>query len=488
MASDPSTKPDSAVPELLEPDTTLGAEGSADTPMFLSTTQHLVLWDAVASNMFTVSLTPYSDKGFFVANGAWTCYRRNYFQIAVSFTVKSSNGKPVEEDTEFYVNVNGHLERVSNFKVGLDSKCGTEKKVPLVQCSAKREKGCQVEPPLVLITPTLPGQGKQIKLTSKATYKRLQFKASTSTSTSKRSMAQQHFNITCDLIVTTEKGTTITLATCESVDLTVRSKSSVHYGDGSENGPAGSQNPSPSPSPAPSFTGMANARFEPYGSYRDQDTLSPFSPRSNFHGMNSVAYQPSPAGCLYHSEDQFSPFIDFTSMSLRNADSPMPQFTSMATAQGYNGYTGTGFSSYATAGPVDLGFANPIAGFDSLAAELFNPTDGPNTADPQILPATHDEFPSFASSLEPAPYVVPSSLDEFAPVVDPHITAQLLDFGGHVNQFPQTLGNGFPMKNGLEGIMIPNISFADVVSPVSAGPMSSGDTKQDSIDKFINSI
>ncbi|KAF2203826.1 p53-like transcription factor [Delitschia confertaspora ATCC 74209] len=96
------------------------------------------------------------DKGFFVSSDAvWTCYRRNYFAVTVSFTLNPhiANGR-------LYLNHAGKPEQIQAFAVQLSAAVdGTGgKSIELIQHTPKRDKGPQMTLKKELLAPTPPGK------------------------------------------------------------------------------------------------------------------------------------------------------------------------------------------------------------------------------------------------------------------------------------------------------------------------------------------
>lgn len=104
------------------------------------------------------------------------------------------------------------------------------KKVDLIQCTPKREKGYQTEPKPISVVPL---SRKETAIAARteaiAVFKRLQFTSSTSSAAKKRAISHQHFSLVIELIAITECGDSVLIASIESFPLTVRSRSSIHY-------------------------------------------------------------------------------------------------------------------------------------------------------------------------------------------------------------------------------------------------------------------
>ncbi|OUM57066.1 hypothetical protein PIROE2DRAFT_25705, partial [Piromyces sp. E2] len=101
------------------------------------------------------------DRGFFLSEDIWICYRRNYFQIKSYFNI-IEHGKNVPEIIDFpnslsniYVELPDRgMCKIINFYIGIEAvvtRCNT--KVEIVQHTAKRDKATQKIPEIKLIYP-----------------------------------------------------------------------------------------------------------------------------------------------------------------------------------------------------------------------------------------------------------------------------------------------------------------------------------------------
>ena len=381
---------------------TSSMQASASAEFFEGTSQFLALFNQECTRMDSVHISAQTDKGFFKdKNNVWTCYRRNYFQLCLSFSLKSDSTQAPMLNEPLFVMSQGKLCRIINFRFRIYSKladgatatANADKKVGLVQCTAKREKGDKLCPPQIIVTPSTSDTAATDNVASqnsRAVYKRLQFRSSTSPSTTKRSSSssQQFFILVAELRSTTDTGDDLLVASCQSAALIVRSKSAAFYEkeyfnvksivtDNASLLALNSQNPTPSPSPAISFTGMTSGRFN----LQHQESCL-FSPQASI--SNQLQYQSSPAG-FYSDFDAFSPlspFVNFSCLTLRNHNSPNPAMMMMGSANAIAGNPGNnGFyndNALSSAGvPVDLGFIAPVANFDDLLMNvpLISTTD-----------------------------------------------------------------------------------------------------------------
>lgn len=172
------------------------------------------------------------DRGFFLADNDWTCYRRNYFQVSGAFAIHGLNHYYADQETQCLVQVDGHFFPVHNFSMNISARVSnSDKKIELVQHTPKRDKGPQSTPIAKLIMP-----GGNLSMSSVGanqsivTFERIQFKTATANN-GKRRAAQQYYEIVVDLYANCNKGESVRVATCTSAALVVRGRSPGHYAD-----------------------------------------------------------------------------------------------------------------------------------------------------------------------------------------------------------------------------------------------------------------
>jgi meiosis-specific transcription factor NDT80 len=114
---------------------------------------------SISSDGVTVvpSIDAKIEKGFFLSpDQVWTCYRRNYFAVNVSFGLApwtpnarlyldQGNGKPAEQIQSMAVSL----------AAAVDGSAG--KTIELIQHTPKRDKGPQLPMKKELLAPTAPG-------------------------------------------------------------------------------------------------------------------------------------------------------------------------------------------------------------------------------------------------------------------------------------------------------------------------------------------
>ena len=276
-----------------------------------------------------VELQAKIDKGFFQTDPEqdWTCYRRNYFSVACSYSLKPHYNPSSEP---LYLG----RDRIQAFAMCISARVDGEegKVIDLVQHTPKRDKGPMGRPEKIKLMPhpsgTLgiyeagSGISPSSQLTSPdyepvyapsaptqphsqtmATFDRIQFKNATANN-GKRRAAQQYFHIMVELFADVPNsqssvGSWVKIATRISAPMVVRGRSPGHYsedrrssstsmgpgGGGSSGDSAGSQGGSnPGGQPGAMRGGMAGLPFSQssrvgsgaYRSHRDsqQDSLS----------------------------------------------------------------------------------------------------------------------------------------------------------------------------------------------------------------------
>ncbi|KAJ3364956.1 hypothetical protein GGF32_000614 [Allomyces javanicus] len=150
---------------------------------------------------YTLRVDARMDKGFFVANELYTCYRRNYTQLSACFAVQSapSIGHPLDVPCLVEVvdpNTGAAAWKVAEqFQLGIVAHVqGENRPVDLVQMTAKRDRGPQLAPAMRPCRPggrLLPVSGLH-QLQTVAVFERIQFKAATANN-GRRKHPQQCF-------------------------------------------------------------------------------------------------------------------------------------------------------------------------------------------------------------------------------------------------------------------------------------------------------
>jgi meiosis-specific transcription factor NDT80 len=132
--------------------------GANESPPFnAQETYHTIMCEGVS---IVPTIEAKIEKGFFLSgDDVWTCYRRNYFAVNVSYTLNpwtnannsrlyldQGNGKPQEPIQSMAVSL----------AAAVDGSAG--KTIELIQHTPKRDKGPQLEMKKELLAPTPPGK------------------------------------------------------------------------------------------------------------------------------------------------------------------------------------------------------------------------------------------------------------------------------------------------------------------------------------------
>jgi len=214
------------------------------------------------------------DKGFFLADKEWTCYRRNYFSTVTSFSLTPYIPNVA---TELKLTGSRSAMTVVGFAMSLSAVVSDNDQhtIELIQHTPKRDKGPVNAPRTVpmmakqdsnhhhvnfysgpssmnqsiypdgWVPAEAGGNGPQTEYT----FERIQFKQATQNN-GKRRAAQQYYHLVIDLYANTgsiERPQWVRVAFRKSAKMIVRGRSPGHYqGDrrNSSNGPSGSAGPS----------------------------------------------------------------------------------------------------------------------------------------------------------------------------------------------------------------------------------------------------
>ncbi|ORX49248.1 hypothetical protein BCR36DRAFT_583851 [Piromyces finnis] len=207
-------------------------------PPFSGTIQVLPIFNLDKSKSFKIDLQAKVDRGFFLNEGIWICYRRNYFQVKTFFNL-IEHRKNIPERNELPHSINNiyvelpdrGISKVINFYVGIEAiitRCNG--KVEIVQHTAKRDKASQKSPGLRLIYPggDLSSYNHSLEQNTIVLYERLQFRKATSNN-GKRATSQQFYSVVVKLYGQLVDGENIPIAYIESSPIVVRGRSPGHY-------------------------------------------------------------------------------------------------------------------------------------------------------------------------------------------------------------------------------------------------------------------
>lgn len=245
------------------------------------------------------------DRGFFLADNDWTCYRRNYFQVSCAFSISGLNSPNPYYDPhhphhhhphhhyepQCYIQLDGMFIPVRQFSLNISARVSnSDKKIDLVQHTPKRDKGPQNTP---VPKPVLPGGNVNLSAVGAnqniATFERIQFKTATANN-GKRRAAQQYYvcivDLYCDVVTENGLHRQIKIATCQSAPLVVRGRSPGHYSDNN-------QLQSSNPSSASSLQQPPPLSHLPTTTNRLLNH-PPLPPPNNNNPNNSLMTQPPP--------------------------------------------------------------------------------------------------------------------------------------------------------------------------------------------------
>ena len=236
--------------------------GSHNVPPFEATKNIYPLTNTKGHTVVT-EINAKIDKGFFKADQDWTCYRRNYFSVACSYTLTPTTD--MTNDRLYLYRVHNAPEKVENIHVCITAKVDGEdgKVIDLVQHTPKRDKGPMSAPEMIKLLPNQsgllpsysgsssglspnpqlssdyegfyagsPSQGQNQVV---ANFDRIQFKKATANN-GKRRAAQQYFHIVVELFAEVPKNKSsenqcIKIASRISAPMVVRGRSPGHYQD-----------------------------------------------------------------------------------------------------------------------------------------------------------------------------------------------------------------------------------------------------------------
>ncbi|KAJ2503358.1 hypothetical protein GGH96_000379 [Coemansia sp. RSA 1972] len=200
------------------------SRGHAERAFFRRVRQERELSGSDGTSRLTVRMHPQVDRGFFISDSDWTCYRRNYFQVSCMFTLSGATA----ESPVYVVGDNG-LQLVQQFRIGIGARVsGNSGGVELVQHTPKRDKGPQMTPepqPVRRSDSGLVDVGSSV-----ASFERLQFKTATANN-GKRRAAQQYYVLELTLLADCVDGSHVRVASTESPPIVVRGRSPGHYAD-----------------------------------------------------------------------------------------------------------------------------------------------------------------------------------------------------------------------------------------------------------------
>jgi meiosis-specific transcription factor NDT80 len=253
----------------LDPGSRHSSMGAQDGPPFEDTK---VIYPVVTARnqQVTPKIEAKIQKGFFKVDHKWTCYRRNYFTVSCSFSLKPATYEP-----QFYLQRHSHQqhEPINAFAMQISAKTAVVNNQEselrnLVQHTPKRDKATESVPGKVILQPAQPsimtnpgsyhgsstmygappnvppgmmvdnypqhyGSAQQQGPPQSHTFERIQFQKATANN-GKRRAQQQYFHVVVELFADVgRQGDTqwVKIATAQSHPMVVRGRSPGHYKD-----------------------------------------------------------------------------------------------------------------------------------------------------------------------------------------------------------------------------------------------------------------
>jgi hypothetical protein len=226
------------------------------------------------------------DRGFFLADNDWTCYRRNYFQVSGSFSLEGVSVLYEGQELPCLVkDEHGNMNPVQDFMLGI---CGRlsdcDKAIPLIQHTAKRDKGPQTTPQPKVVRP-----GGNVSFSSVSssqtvvTFERLQFKTATANN-GKRRAAQQYYVIVFELLAKLTSGHIVPIASSKSAPVVVRGRSPGHYAESDSSNGSGRM---------ASSHNLGVVRHHPYAAPPGHSAVAVAANTAPYPGANTDMFQPN---------------------------------------------------------------------------------------------------------------------------------------------------------------------------------------------------
>ncbi|EWC47226.1 hypothetical protein DRE_03345 [Drechslerella stenobrocha 248] len=232
-----------------------GSHQASGPPLFDTETIHKILTGD--GHIIRPEIHARVDKGFFLSDNDWTCYRRNYFSVGCSYSLQ-----PHPPNNIYLQRHMSGLEPIHAFAVKISAAVdgGGGKPVELVQHTPKRDKGPQMQPSLIKLIPQSANSpyggglsSSLVKQTSdydygyphshmphqplnQAVYDRIQFKSATANN-GKRRAAQQYYHLVVELYAEVmgapgePESSYVLVAKRISAPMVVRGRSPGHYVD-----------------------------------------------------------------------------------------------------------------------------------------------------------------------------------------------------------------------------------------------------------------
>ena len=339
-------------------------------PPFEKTQISVPIVDAKGSQVFP-ELHAKIDKGFFKADQDWTCYRRNYFSVASSYSLKPTY-MPGSDSLYIQRSNGANTEPVTALAICITARVSGDdaKPIDLVQHTPKRDKGPLGRPQKIKLMPcpsgssgvysepSGPSPSSQLSPDYESSYAasspnspqnptlasfdRIQFKNATANN-GKRRAAQQYFHIVVELFAQVSGGQSSEIqwtkvASRTSAPMVVRGRSPGHYqddrrGSSTNMGPgSGSGGDSAGGPRDPTANGTS-------GPSRSGLPVIPFSSSSRLGGSTYMSHHASldqsPPGS---SSSGSSNYNSDPGLAIERPDAPMPSPEEVTNIEEYDGY------------------------------------------------------------------------------------------------------------------------------------------------------
>ncbi|KAM3581610.1 hypothetical protein VKS41_005776 [Umbelopsis sp. WA50703] len=302
------SEPSSAWPDYMAPAKDLPPSPTDEKDQFFSPKTHQFhnLYNVQRTTGYDLQIHAKIDKGFFITNGDWTCYRRNYFQVSATLSLQPTKQelyvKTYEAELPLMLGIDGQTFTVEEFLFGVSAEAATTGKyIDLVQHTAKRDKGPQVTPPLKPVRTEGPQHGL-------AMFERLQFKTATANN-GKRRATQQYFHLNVEVFARCSDNSIQRVAICKSLPVVVRGRSPGHYTDKGQrrvkslpSSPTEERSYSKSPPNLPDY-GYPYSPYATFSSYGSTPMTEMPPPSSAHHPMMMMRGPPPPA---HHEGDSYN--------------------------------------------------------------------------------------------------------------------------------------------------------------------------------------
>ncbi|KAL1955263.1 hypothetical protein VTO42DRAFT_8861 [Malbranchea cinnamomea] len=350
---------------------------NSDSPPFNET---LVLHPIITGNQTTIhpEIIAKIQRGFFQADEKWTCYRRNYFSVSCSFSLR-----PWAQSTPLYLRLSSHTAEIRSFAMSISAVVnGQENETrELVQHTPKRDKQSERKPGKVTLSATQPPslllnrghQQNQITFgvppqtspildysssyaTQQATqpptthtFERIQFQKATANN-GKRRAQQQYYNLVVELFAEISHNGLepqwVLIAKRLSHPMVVRGRSPGHYKDGRRDSTSmGPNGDSGGPGEGGLGAGMGHGIGHASGGHL---SLVPYSSsqqngsKYDYRQMTSTDHSPLTASPLVSSSSS-SPGFDYT--VINDSMNPLESIKDTSGVDSYGQHSFTATSS-----------------------------------------------------------------------------------------------------------------------------------------------